>query len=100
MDASVYGSNVLLTQIRLAVEAAGGTLIELSTVFMLTKQGQQTIKPEDRACIAEFPDEKSFNKFLDSVRGIADTLEISRTPIQRTGGKVSVSFSVPMKFSK
>ena len=94
---SDFGSNVLLSQIQEAVEAVSGTLTRLPTVLEITREGVKTIMPENMPCIAEFPDEASFNKFLNSVRGIVDRLEISRTPLQPSG-RVTISLSVPMRF--
>ena len=70
-----YGSRVLYSQIEQVVLSVGGSIVELPTVMMVTKDDVRAITPENLPCIAEFPNQESFEKFLDSVRNIVAELE-------------------------
>ena len=95
--AEKYGSEVVYSQVKEAIEGAGGTIIPLPTIASIDDGKIKTIKATDRPCIAEFPSQESFQKFLDSVKDIQTRLDIEYSPIQ-PDGKVSVHFQVPMDF--
>lgn|GEM_PF-5674217 len=93
-----YGSRVILDQVKEAVEAAGGELAELPTVAQVKSLDESSTEATPMPCVAQFPDQKSCDKFKDSVRNLPlDITEGIPMPHQ-TKYKVAINMTIPTAF--
>ena len=90
-----YGSRVILDQVKEAVEAAGGELVELPTVAQVKSLDESSTEATPMPGVAQFPDQKSCDKFKDSVRSLPLDIREGVPMPHQTKYKVGINMTIP-----
>jgi hypothetical protein len=93
-----FGSRVPSEQVKEAVEAVGGELLEMSTTVKVESPDETKTEATPVPCVVNFLDQKSCEKFIDSVRQLPLYITPAPPPPKQSRYKVSINIVIPTRF--
>ena len=93
-----YGSRVLIEQVKEAVEAVGGELLEMSSTATVESPDETKTEATPVPCVANFPDQKSCGKFIDSVRQLPLYITPAPPPPRQSKYRASINLVISTRF--